>query len=217
MPGGLAVVADASELCRVGFAGILNRPKFSFVVSEVGTFATLIDSLEADSHELLLVDSHLPGMNGFAGVAELRDHYPDLKITLTVESATTEILVQCLSVGLNGCIAKSLHACEIEDAIEMVIANKIYISAPHHELCSDSKTALTPRQLIVMEALADGKSNKQIARELGITEGTVKVHVNAAYRALGVHNRVTAAAVLRGLRAGSQVDKASPPHLGLWE
>ena len=217
-----AIVADSSAICRIGFANILARPALAYQTVEVDALAGLVEALSARPADLVVVEASLPGMNGLAGLAELRRHYRDLRIIVAVEALSRDFVLECLSAGLNGCVQKSLAADDIEDAVEMICRDRVYLpcaldsQAPlRPPACANA--SLTPRQRSVMDALARGKSNKQIARELGICEGTVKVHVNAAYRALGVHNRVSAATILRDLETPAPQEEEPSLSLDLAE
>ncbi|NTZ42874.1 response regulator transcription factor [Altererythrobacter sp. SALINAS58] len=195
-----AIIADGSNLCRIGFSTILRQPELGYSVAEATNLVSLIEHLDSVETQLLVVDSRLAGLNGLAGLGELSRHYPRTKIVASVESLTGEFALGCISIGIKGCIEKSMPSDAIVEAIQAVRKGRIYLSNSPKNSASppgppgSDPVSLTPQQCKVLDVLATGKSNKEIARMLGICEGTVKVHVNAAYRALGVHNRVAAVA-----------------------
>lgn len=195
-------VADSGSLSRIGLKAVLSEGGFPQPVAEVGNFLELCAALPAENADIAIVDIHLPGLEGASGFAKLLDQHPDLKICALFDVVTREIVSQYLDLGVMGCVDKSRTASEIVDAIVAISEGRPYLSKlctadtpPDHAAVHAG--TLTRQQRKVLTVMATGKSNKEIARELGICEGTVKVHVNAAYRALGVHNRVSAVTVLR--------------------
>ena len=195
-------VADSDSLSRIGLRAVLSEGGFSQSVVEVDSFHELSAASPAGNSDIAIVDIHLRGLDGASGIATLLDRYPDLKVCALFDAVTREIVSQYLDVGVMGYVDKSGTASEIIDAIAAISEGRPYLS----KLCPTDDVSvqtaantctLTRQQRKVLTVMATGKSNKEIARELGICEGTVKVHVNAAYRALGVHNRVSAVTVLR--------------------
>ena len=161
----------------------------------------MMGAVDSSNSDLLIVDLDLPGLNGMVGLREFHRHRHGVKILATSESFANDLLLDCLSSGFHGCLEKTSSASEILEALERAAEGGVHIPRP----LDDSKVTgsvdhfedLTPRQRAVIEQVAEGKSNKEVARVLGISEGTVKVHVNAAYKTLGVHNRVSAALMLQ--------------------
>jgi DNA-binding NarL/FixJ family response regulator len=154
---------------------------------------------------LAVVHLDLPGMKRVNGLRRLCEMWPSVHILVTADGCDRDTILEILSAGSHGFIPKSSSTPELEQALRATAAGHIYVlptsmNRSVHEAAapgtSMNETKLTARQKEVLELLAEGKSNKQIGTALGISEGTVKVHVNAAFRALGVHNRVNAATAL---------------------
>lgn len=205
----VAIVADESSLCGTGLLHIINRclsysqvlicRNFTELAGLVGQYRSRVG--------LAVVQFDLPGMKQTDGLRRLCDASPSTPILVTGDSCDRDTILEVLSAGSHGFIPRSSAAPELEHALKAIAGGQVFVSptsanaaAPeppranvaHHE-------ELTARQKEVLSLLAAGKSNKQIAWELGISEGTVKVHVNAAFRVLGVHNRVNATTALLGL------------------
>jgi DNA-binding NarL/FixJ family response regulator len=203
-----AVTADQRPLCRAGLANLL---KHSLGISEVIQASDFTHSLAAlgrsSNLSLITVGPDLPGMRGVAGLRQLRTDYPALRVVVVAESRDRELVLEALCAGVHGYILKDTHPDEMVRAFEMVLAGRIYVPSlisdihPRRSVAVDAapvgEASLTERQTEVLQLIAAGRSNKEIARTLEIAEGTVKVHITAAFRALGVHNRVSAAAALQ--------------------
>lgn len=210
----LAIVADDHELFRAGLSQML-RQDFGFShVFEACSLDGIVGYLdEAPDTSLISLDLTMPGMKGASSVQEIRRAHPHLCITVITASERREEILQLLQAGVHGFIPKTLGISEIKRAIQHVLTGQIYVPPILSVAAPESPTTigfeefprsgaarmdlkLSPRQLEVLILIAKGRSNKEIARELRLSEGTVKVHVNALFRALGVHNRVTAVSLL---------------------
>lgn len=213
------LVADEDVLCREGLVAILQRIRRQAHVAQANSLAGVIEILSVDqSVEVAIVDLGLSGLGGIHGIRYLRAHFPQVHIVVTAASLRRDLIVDCLAAGVHGCISKSMPVEEVEEALETIDSKRIFIPSIMSE---DGKEVgfrepprpLSERQREVLAALATGKSNKQIAWQLRISEGTVKVHVHALFRVLGVHNRVGAAAALMDLESSPAAFEPTPPGL----
>ena len=174
--------------------------------------ADSIDSLisllgEHPEVDLLLLDLKMPGANGFEGLAHLRGQYPDLPIVVVSASEDAAIIQQVLRLGALGFIPKSVPMKELVNALNTVIGGDNWVPEgislhPESEDGPDfaSKLAsLTPQQYKVLIMLRDGSLNKQIAWELNVSEATIKAHITAIFRKIGVKNRTQAVIALQQL------------------
>lgn len=194
------VVADSDSLSRIGLRAVLRDAGFRQPIEDAASFLELAAAIPDESSDIAIVDIHLPGLNGPEGLSKILQGHPGLKACVLFDVVTREIVSEYLDVGVMGYVDKSCTATEILDAIAAISEGRPYLSKLGESDCGLEAApvgALTRQQRKVLTVMAAGKSNKEIARELGICEGTVKVHVNAAYRALGVHNRVAAVSILR--------------------
>lgn len=179
--------------------------------------------------DMILLDLNMPGWTGFDQLGVIHAQLPQALLVVVSASEKRSDLLAALEHGAAGFIPKSSSAKVLVGALQLVLAGGIYLpeqairgdrasgsagasggnglgaAAPGmdddalNHLAAIGGDQLTPRQREVLERLRDGKSNKQIAQELGLTEGTVKVHVTAILRQLGVRNRTQAAITANGL------------------
>jgi DNA-binding NarL/FixJ family response regulator len=160
--------------------------------------------------DLLLMDLHMPGADGTATVRAIRERMPQLPVAVVSADEDTATVSELLRMGVCGFIPKSDSASVIVSAVRLILAGGTYVpprlvdaaSAQRLDyVANGARLGLTARQLDVLRLLGQGLSNKLIARELGITEGTVKVHLLAVFRALNVRNRTAAVIAARSYRA----------------
>jgi DNA-binding NarL/FixJ family response regulator len=137
----------------------------------------------------------------------VRERFPDLCLVMATASNRREDVLLALQAGVNGYIAKSMGLKELSSALKQIVGGTVYVPASIARLSitgsadeiadtavADLAPTLTPRQKDVLTLIVKGNSNKQIARGLGLGEGTVKVHLAALFRTLGVRSRSAAAA-----------------------
>lgn len=203
----VAIVADDNALCGAGllhimetclsFSKVLTCRNFRELAGILGQYQSRVT--------LAVINYDLPGMKRANGLRRLCETWPSARILVTADGCDRDTILEVFSAGSHGFIPKSSSAPELEQALRATAEGHVFVSPMLMDQKSPElfqpKTAvngtrLTVRQKEVLELVAAGKSNKQIANALGISEGTVKVHVNAAFRALGVHNRVSATTAL---------------------
>lgn len=203
----VAIVADENALCGAGllhmmetclsFSKVLTCRNFRELAGILGQFRSRV--------ALAVIHYDLPGMKRTKGLRRLSEAWPSVPILVTADSCDRDTILEVLSAGSHGFIPKNSSTVELEHALRATAGGQVFVSpiSANRTVAesSDHKASingarLTSRQKEVLDLLAAGKSNKQIAWALGISEGTVKVHVNAAFRTLGVHNRVNATTAL---------------------
>lgn len=203
----VAIVADDNALCGAGLLHIMQTCLNFSKVQTCRNFRELAGILGQYRSRVSLAVIHydLPGMKRAAGLRRLAESWPSVRILVTADGCDRDTILEILSAGSHGFIPKSSSTEELEQALRATAGGQVFVlpntmNGPVPQVSKPGSaingSKLTVRQKEVMELLAEGKSNKQIASALGISEGTVKVHVNAAFRALGVHNRVNAATAL---------------------
>ncbi|MDF3983882.1 response regulator transcription factor [Luteibacter sp. PPL201] len=162
---------------------------------------TLIESMpEAD---LLLLDLHMPGARGYSALAHIRGQYPGLPTVVVSGHEEAQIARRALAHGASAYIPKSAAVETIVEAVRAVLDGDVWLPPQfvlgHVELKADEAdvaarvASLTPQQFRVLNMIAEGLLNKQIAYELGVSEATVKAHMTAIMRKLGVSNRTQVA------------------------
>ncbi|MEM1081064.1 MAG: response regulator transcription factor [Pseudomonadota bacterium] len=203
------IVVDDHPLFREALSGSLSSRLPDCQVLSVGSFnalqALLTDHPDAD---LLLLDLHLPEQQGLSGLAWLRGHQPALPIIMISAHDEPSVVRRALDGGAAGFLSKSADAEAIIQAIEAVMDGGTWVPAGLAEddrVDEDHDLAvrvgqLTPQQYRILLMLDQGLLNKQIAWELDITEATVKAHMTAIMKKLGVNNRTQAVTVFNRLR-----------------
>ncbi|MGH1569398.1 LuxR C-terminal-related transcriptional regulator [Methylobacterium sp. P31] len=199
--------------------GILQT-RFGFAeVIETGSLDEAIEHLgRREDVALALFDLAMPGMEGAGSLRAVREVRPTTLAAIVSGSKRRRDILQALEAGGHGYIPKGFGVAELGQALEMILKGFIYVPALLAEITDEpavppaqvsagvpSSGSFTPRQTEVLELIVQGKSNKEIARALNLGEGTVKIHVAALFRNLGVSSRSAAAAIgVRALQAGPQ-------------
>ena len=153
--------------------------------------------------DLLLLDLHMPGARGYSALAHIRGQYPGLPTIVVSGHEEAQVARRALAHGASGYIPKSTPGDEIVKAIHAVLEGDTWlphqlvggeIALKHDEADVAARVAsLTPQQFRVLTMIAEGQLNKQIAWDLGVSEATVKAHMTAIMRKLGVNNRTQVA------------------------
>jgi DNA-binding NarL/FixJ family response regulator len=210
------LIADTMALCREGLRSVLGTLADKVALVEATEYAELLRAI-ADNGDLTLVvvDFDLPGLDGCAGLAALKAKLPHVPIVLLAATADREGVTRAIRAGAAGLVPKSLGISVMLGAFRLVLSGGVYLppaaisrpggagrgETPPVAVESEIRVppvALTPRQREVLKLLLLGKSNKDIARQLKVAEGTVKLHVTALLKVLGVANRTEAVVKILG-------------------
>lgn len=201
------LLVDDHALYRHGLLQLLARlpGDHEFVEAESCEAAFAAAAAHADI-DLILLDLTLPGMNGLDGLARLRQLCPAAPVVLLSANESTPAIVDGMRRGARGYIPKSSKPDVMVAALQVILAGGTYVPAGgvvSHVSGMDDSRVLTSRQREVLALLARNLSNREIAEALGMRVNTVRVHVAAIFRALGVDNRSDAARVALSLGLGS--------------
>jgi DNA-binding NarL/FixJ family response regulator len=193
-------IADDHPLMRAALASALASlaPRVEFPEACNHAEALALVSCEP-LPDLMLMDLHMPGANGLDGVREIRQRAPQVPLVVVSADDDPAAVRASLALGVAGFIPKTESPAVIASAVRLILAGGIY--APPGLVGAAAlptpASGLTERQMDVVRLLARGLSNKAIARELGVSEGTVKVHLLAVFRVLDVRNRTSAVLAAR--------------------
>lgn len=195
------LVVDDHTLVREGLRQVLKGLTENLEVLQAATCAQAFAFAQTHGDiDLVLLDYHLPDMNGLEALSIFSDHHPELPILMISGSASTQLMRQVLRAGAAGFITKSSVTDELMRAVRSVLDGETYLPP---ELNGSSATQpgpgnatpLTQRQELVLRGLLDGMSNRDIADHLHISEETVKTRVAAILRHFNVQNRTQAVVI----------------------
>jgi DNA-binding NarL/FixJ family response regulator len=203
------LLADDHALFRSGLSLVLQQLGPEVSIIEACNFDEALDQASSDL-DLVLLDLNMPGMDGPAGLGRIRASVATVPVVVISASEDVADIEQLLEAGAVGYIPKSSSSQVMLSALALVLAGGTYVPSQvlrrgAHAVPAQDKAGagalLTDRQLDVLRLLVQGKSNKVIARELRLSEGTIKIHLASLYRALNAANRTEAvvAAQRRGL------------------
>jgi DNA-binding NarL/FixJ family response regulator len=206
------LLADDHPLMREGVRQVLAQLEPAIEIIDAHDYPSLFaqTTLHADL-DLALVDLNMPGFVGMQGISQYRHRFPDIPLVVLSASESTNDIRNALQAGALGYIPKAASTTVMLAALRQVLAGDIYVpaclGASHSGLHSVAPadfealqhSGLTARQLEVARLLAQGCANKAIAGMLSMSEGTVKVHIAAIFRAFGVTNRTEAVLEIRRL------------------
>jgi len=208
------LIIDDHALFRVGLQELLERRGIE-VCGAVGDGMEGLQRTADLKPDIVLLDLRMPNTDGLTVLKSIRDSGLTMPVVMLTTSSDERDLVESLRSGAQGYLIKDMEPDEVVNALGEVIAGQTVVApgltsvladavrSDHNEggTTSSPFAELTPRETEILCHLAEGQSNKVIARNLGISDGTVKLHVKAILRKLGVHSRVEAAvmAVQHGL------------------
>jgi DNA-binding NarL/FixJ family response regulator len=206
------LVIDDHALIREALRSLIGRLKWDACLLDAANCAQAMRLLEEHADiNLILLDLTLPDRDGFSMLAELREYHPTMAVVVLSGSIEQHDVNRALELGAVGYIPKTTSHDVMLSALELVFAGGIYIPPEilNHEPSTDGEDTdirsplvlgLTKRQAEVLELLAQGKSNKAIARTLGLAMPTVKNHITAILKALKATTRTEAVVAIQKLR-----------------
>lgn len=207
------IIADDHPLFRAAMRQAVGSVLDNADIAEAESLATL--EKVAEQHpdaDIVLLDLKMPGARGFSSLLFLRQQYPGLPVIIVSAADDTNIVRRSLDFGAVGFIPKSASISDIGKAIATVLEGNVYFphidtNQPPDEM-SVQLSSLTPQQYRVLSMLSDGVLNKQIAFELNVSEATIKAHMTAIMRKLGVHSRTQAALVAQQLNISDSIGQS---------
>lgn len=206
------IVADDHPLFREALQQALSPMLPDVTFTEADSFESLQAAVgEHEETDLVLLDLDMPGTHGFSALAWLRNQYPALPVVMVSATSDPAVMRRAVDFGASGFIPKSSPIEIISEAIGAVLEGDVWLPevalaledqdpSPDEEVAR-RVASLTPQQFRVLMMLAQGMLNKQIAAELDVSEATIKAHVTAIFRKLGVRSRTQAAVTARRIEA----------------
>ena len=197
------LVVDDHALFRAGVANIINQESGLRVVAEAANGAEAVEAFERHHPDVTLLDLRMPVMDGVEAVRQIRARDPRARMIVLTTYDTDDEIARALKAGAKAYVLKDIAAEDLIACIRDVLAGKTYLAPAAAAKLAEGVThvQLTPRELATLRLTADGKANKEIASELGISERTVKTHLGHLFEKLGVTSRTEAIRVAsrRGL------------------
>lgn len=203
-----ALIADDHPLFRVALRQAVGSLLGDNIVESANLEETLNQLSSHSDIELVFLDLNMPGNNGLVGLSIIRHQFPDVIVVIVSAEEDRGLIGKAISLGASGFIPKSCSLEEIAEAIGQVLDGRQWLpdhlaqqteqsySSTEVEFASRLQE-LTPQQFTVLEMMANGLLNKQIAYELGIKETTIKQHGSAILRKLGLNNRTQAGVLFK--------------------
>jgi DNA-binding NarL/FixJ family response regulator len=206
------LIVDDHPLFRLALAQALRGVVPGAVLLEAESLESARATLAAEADtDLVLLDLHMPDSHGLMGLASLRAQYPAVAVVMISAHDDATVIRRALDFGAAGFISKRADLPALEEGLRTVLACEEYVPLELREAVTRTATAerddqlaarlnsLTPQQFRVLQRVAQGWLNKQIAAELDFTERTAKAHMSAIFEKLNVRNRTQAGVLLRTL------------------
>ena len=201
------LVVEDHALVREGLVGLLSQVEEGVQVFESADFESALSVLDSEGDfDLVLLDLALPGIDGFAGLDILRRRYPAMPVAVVSAFDDQPTVTRVMNLGASGFIPKALNGERLLQAVRDVLAGNIVRPSgqmparlddavplpPSSVGVKPGEIGLTDRQAQVLCLMVRGLSNRDIADQLDLSEGTVKIHATAVFKALGVTSRTQA-------------------------
>lgn len=197
------MIVDDHFVVRMGLAAVIGTQKDMEVIAEATDGRQAVEMFRQHRPDITLMDLRMPEMNGVEAITEIRKEFADARIIVLTTYDGDEDIYRALQAGARGYLLKDSLREGLLDAIRAVQSGGRRIPAEVASRLAErmTRTELTSREMEVLRLIVRGKSNKEIGAELGVAEGTVKIHINNILSKLGVSDRTQAAtfALQRGI------------------
>jgi two-component system response regulator DevR len=200
------LLVDDHEVVRLGLKSLLERHSGFEVVAEAGTAEEAVESALAVNPDVVLMDIRLPGASGIDACQEIILKCPDIKVIMLTSYAEDEMLFSAIRAGASGYLLKQIGGQELVEAIERVRRGEALLDpavtkrvfAEMRKIAQEEEASafsgLTPQEMHVLQLIAEGRTNREIAQTMYLGEGTVRNYVSSIFGKLNVSNRAEAAA-----------------------
>jgi two-component system, NarL family, response regulator DevR len=200
------ILVDDHEVVRLGLKSLLERhPQFE-VVGEAGSARDALEQVAATEPDVVVMDIRLPGTSGIEACEQIVDQYPNTKVIMLTSYAEDEMLFSAIRAGASGYVLKQIASEELVKAIEAVgrgealldpaVTQRVFqeVRRAVKEEEASAFAHLSQQEKHVLLLVSEGKTNREIAKNLFLGEGTVRNYVSSILSKLGVNNRAEAAA-----------------------
>ena len=197
------LIADDHTVVREGLVSLVKRKSDMVVLAEASNGREAVDLWKQHHPDVTLLDLRMPEMDGVSAITEIRELDPNAHIVVLTTYDGDEDIYRAIKAGAKAYLLKDTARDALVDCVRKVYAGETYLPPPLAAKLAErlSGSALTPREMEVLQRMAAGKSNKEIGGELFISEGTIKSHIKGIFTKLDVVSRTeaVAAATRRGL------------------
>ena len=213
------LIADDHPLTREGVKLALANARDIEIVGEAANGAEVLPLIARTDPDLVLLDIRMPLMDGLTCLELIRRRYPNVRVVIFSQLSEAEVIQTALKRGAVGFIVKSIDVEGLGSAIRQAYEGTVFHTLGAAEIDSEANAraaGLTKREIVILKAVARGLPNQEIAKELWVTEQTVKFHLTNVYRKINAKNRTEAArfAYQLGLVEAPALDRAGifEPH-----
>jgi len=204
------LIADDHPLYRDALKGALKLHHPNIKIAETGDLNSTVDALQHTEFDLVMLDLHMPGSSDLFGFLHIQKQFPDVPIAVISGTEDAALISKIVGLGAMGFIPKTASAAEINEAISFMLEGDVWLPESlrlkiqdvdeNFSKLAENVASLTPSQYKVLCYMRDGLLNKQIGYNLDIAEATVKAHVTAIFRKLGINNRTQAVLIASELQ-----------------
>lgn len=204
------LIADDHPLYRDALKGALNLSFSDLDIIETGDLNSTVTALQETEVDLIMLDLHMPGSSDLFGFLHIQKQFPDLPIAVISGTEDAGLISKIVGLGAMGFIPKTASADEISQALNAMLDGDVWLPESvrlkikdvdeNFSKLAENVASLTPSQYKVLCYMRDGLLNKQIGYNLDIAEATVKAHVTAIFRKLGINNRTQAVLIASELQ-----------------
>jgi DNA-binding NarL/FixJ family response regulator len=189
------MITDDHFVVRMGLAAVINTQADMQVVAEAGNGLQAIELFRQHQPDVTLMDLRMPQMQGIEAITAIRKEFPNSRFIVLTTYDGDEDIYRALEAGARGYLLKDMLGDSLLDAIRVVHAGQRRIPQEVANRLAERmfRTELSSREMDVLKLIVRGKSNKEIGSDLGVAEGTVKIHINNILSKLGVSDRTQAA------------------------
>jgi len=204
------LIADDHPLYRDALKGALSVAFTEIILLESGDLNGTVSMLETNEVDLLLLDLHMPGSSDLYGFLHIQKTFPDVPIAVISGTEDVSLISKIVALGAMGFISKKASSEHIKEAVTNMLEGEVWVPEAVRQqiqevdetfsVLAENVSSLTPSQYNVLCYMRDGLLNKQIGFNLDIAEATVKAHVTAIFRKLGINNRTQAVLIASQLQ-----------------